>query len=115
MQNQAAKWLDIRRDKPDFLMMYGWGAMNATAIKEAIKAGFPMDKFVSIWWPGDNDAAAGGRRRQGLQGAQLARHRAPTIPPSPTSRSSSSTRARARPRPANSARSSTTTASTIRC
>jgi branched-chain amino acid transport system substrate-binding protein len=59
MQNQSAKWLDIRRDKPDFLVMYGWGAMNATAIKEAVKANFPMDKFVSIWWPGDADAASG--------------------------------------------------------
>ena len=51
MQNQSSKWLDIRRDKPDLLVMYGWGAMNPTAIKEAVKAEFPMDKFVSIWWP----------------------------------------------------------------
>ncbi len=67
MQNQSAQWLDIRRDKPDFVVMYGWGAMNPTAIKEAIKAGFPMDKFVSIWWPGDNDAAAGGDGAKGFK------------------------------------------------
>jgi branched-chain amino acid transport system substrate-binding protein len=36
MQNQSAQWLDIRRDKPDFVVMFGWGAMNATAVKEAI-------------------------------------------------------------------------------
>ena len=60
MQNQSSKWLDIRRDNPDLLVMYGWGAMNPTAIKEAVKAEFPMDKFVSIWWPNDPDAAAAG-------------------------------------------------------
>ncbi len=67
MQNQSAQWLDIRRDKLDFLVMYGWGAMNPTAIKEAVKAGFPMDKFVSIWWPNDTDAAAGGPGAKGFK------------------------------------------------
>ncbi len=67
MQNQSANWLDIRRDKPDFLVMYGWGAMNPTAVKEAVKAGFPMDKFVSIWWPNDSDAAAGGEGAKGFK------------------------------------------------
>src|SRR5271168_2630554 len=67
MQNQSAKWLDIRRDKVDFLVMYGWGAMNPTAIKEAVKADFPMDKFVSIWWPNDSDAAAAGPGAKGFK------------------------------------------------
>ena len=47
--------------------MYGWGAMNAAAIKEAVKANFPMDKFVSIWWPGDADAAASGDAAKGFK------------------------------------------------
>jgi branched-chain amino acid transport system substrate-binding protein len=67
MQNQSANWLDIRRDKPDFLVMYGWGAMNPTAIKEAVKAEFPMDKFVSIWWPNDADAASAGDGAKGFK------------------------------------------------
>ncbi len=67
MQNQSAKWLDVRRDKPDFLVMYGWGAMNSAAIKEAVKANFPMDKFVSIWWPGDADPAASGEAAKGFR------------------------------------------------
>src|SRR5271155_5382058 len=66
MQNQSSKWLDIRRDKPDFLVMYGWGAMNPTAIKEAVKAKFPMDKFISIWWTNDNDVAAAGEGGKGF-------------------------------------------------
>ena len=66
MQNQSSKWLDIRRDKLDFLVMYGWGAMNPTAIKEAVKAKFPMDKFISIWWTNDNDVAAAGEGGKGF-------------------------------------------------
>jgi branched-chain amino acid transport system substrate-binding protein len=67
MQNQSAQWLDIRRDKPDFMVMFGWGAMNATAVKEAIKAGYPMDKFVSIWWPGEADLASAGEAAKGFK------------------------------------------------
>ncbi len=66
MQNQSAQWLDIRRDKPDFLVLYGWGAMNPTAIKEAVKNEFPMDKLVSIWWPNDADAASAGDGAKGF-------------------------------------------------
>jgi branched-chain amino acid transport system substrate-binding protein len=67
MQNQSAQWLDIRRDKPDFVVMYGWGAMNATAVKEAIKSGYPMDKFVSIWWPGEADLLSSGDGAKGFK------------------------------------------------
>jgi branched-chain amino acid transport system substrate-binding protein len=67
MQNQSAQWLDIRRDKPDFVVMYGWGAMNATAVKEAVKSGYPMDKFVSIWWPGEADLVSAGDGAKGFK------------------------------------------------
>ena len=46
---------------------YGWGAMNPTAIKEAVKAEFPMDKFVSIWWPNDGDVASAGDGAKGFK------------------------------------------------
>ena len=67
MQNQSAQWLDIRRDKPDVLVIFGWGAMNPTAIKEAVKDEFPTDKFVSIWWPNDADAASAGDGAKGFK------------------------------------------------
>jgi branched-chain amino acid transport system substrate-binding protein len=55
MQNQAAQWLQIRRENPDFVIMWGWGAMNAGAITEAVKTRYPMDQFVGIWWAGHSD------------------------------------------------------------
>lgn len=68
MQNQSSQWLNIRRDRPDYMIMWGWGAMNPTAIKEAIKIRYPMDKFIGVWWSaGDDDAAAGGAAAAGYK------------------------------------------------
>jgi branched-chain amino acid transport system substrate-binding protein len=67
MQNQSAQWLAVRRDRPDYMIMFGWGALNPPAIKEATKINYPMDKFVSIWWPGEDDARAGGEEAKGFR------------------------------------------------
>jgi branched-chain amino acid transport system substrate-binding protein len=60
MQNQSSQWLGVRRDRPEYMVLFGWGAMNPTAIKEAIKVGFPMEKMLSIWWPSEEDARNAG-------------------------------------------------------
>ena len=52
MQNQSAQWLQIRRERPDYVVMWGWGAMNAGAITEAVKTKFPMENFLGVWWAG---------------------------------------------------------------
>jgi branched-chain amino acid transport system substrate-binding protein len=39
------------------MIMWGWGAMNPTAVKEASKISYPMDKFVGVWWSGGEDDA----------------------------------------------------------
>jgi len=68
MQNQSSQWLNIRRDRPDYMIMWGWGAMSPTAVKEATKIRYPMDKFYGVWWSGGNDdAAAGGDAAKGYR------------------------------------------------
>jgi branched-chain amino acid transport system substrate-binding protein len=67
MQNQSSQWLNVRRDKPDYMVMYGWGAMQPTAVKEAAKVSYPMDKFISIWWINEEDAASAGDASKGLK------------------------------------------------
>jgi len=57
MQNQTSLWLDVRRDRPDWIYLQGWGAMNPTAVKEAAKIGFPMNRLVGNWWSGNDDDA----------------------------------------------------------
>ena len=65
MQNQSSLWLSVRRDRPNWMVMWGWGAMNPTAVQEAAKNGFPEDHFIGIWWSGSEDdarpAGAGGK------------------------------------------------------
>jgi branched-chain amino acid transport system substrate-binding protein len=55
MQDQSAQWLAVRRDRPAWMIMWGWGAMNPTAVKRASESGFPLDKFIGIWWSGSED------------------------------------------------------------
>ena len=49
---QGAQWLQVRQIKPDWVILWGWGVMNPTAIKNAAKIGFPRDKLVGVWWSG---------------------------------------------------------------
>jgi branched-chain amino acid transport system substrate-binding protein len=49
---QKATWLQIRRDRPDYVLNWGWGVMNSTALKEAQATGFPRDKMYGVWWAG---------------------------------------------------------------
>src|SRR5215212_896755 len=66
MQNQSSLWLNVRRDRPDWIYMQGFGAMNPTAIKEAIKINYPMNKFIGNWWSGgDDDARPAGPQAKG--------------------------------------------------
>jgi branched-chain amino acid transport system substrate-binding protein len=66
MQNQSSLWLSVRRDKPDYMIMWGWGAMNPTAVQEAAKTGFPEDHFIGIWWSGsESDARPAGMAGKG--------------------------------------------------
>jgi branched-chain amino acid transport system substrate-binding protein len=55
MQDQSAQWLAVRRDRPAWMIMWGWGAMNPTAVKRAAENNFPLDKFIGIWWSGSED------------------------------------------------------------
>ncbi len=70
-QEQKATWLQIRRERPDWILMWGWGVMNQVAIKEAASIRFPMDHFIGVWWSGsENDVKPAGAAAKGyLSGA----------------------------------------------
>jgi branched-chain amino acid transport system substrate-binding protein len=66
MENQDSIWLDVRRDRPDWLYLQGWGAMNPAAVEEAAKNNFKMDHLVGVWWSGgDQDARPAGATGKG--------------------------------------------------
>lgn len=67
-QEQKSQWLQIRRERPDYVLMWGWGVMNPVAIQEAANIRFPMDKFIGIWWSGsENDVKPAGAAADGYK------------------------------------------------
>ncbi len=72
MQNQSSHWLQVRKERPDWMIMWGWGAMNPTAIKEAVKIRYPMEKFIGVWWSGGNvDVRPAGKTAKGYLSANF--------------------------------------------
>ncbi len=49
---QKAAWLQVRQARPDYVMLWGWGVMNSTALKEAQATGYPREKMYGVWWAG---------------------------------------------------------------
>jgi branched-chain amino acid transport system substrate-binding protein len=67
-QEQKSQWLQIRREKPDNVIMYGWGVMNAVAIQEATNIRYPMEQFIGIWWSGaEHDVIPAGMGADGYK------------------------------------------------
>ncbi|HEX4885290.1 MAG TPA: ABC transporter substrate-binding protein [Casimicrobiaceae bacterium] len=52
---QESQWLQIRQLRPDYVILWGWGVMNPTALKAAAKVGFPREKMVGVWWAGSEE------------------------------------------------------------
>ncbi|MGR3502189.1 ABC transporter substrate-binding protein [Pseudaestuariivita sp.] len=67
-QEQKAQWLQIRRERPDNVIMYGWGVMNQVAVQEAANIRYPMENFIGIWWSGsENDVLPAGDAADGYK------------------------------------------------
>jgi branched-chain amino acid transport system substrate-binding protein len=67
-QEQKSQWLQIRQQRPDYVIMYGWGVMNQVAIQEAANIRFPMEDFIGIWWSGsENDVKPVGAAADGYK------------------------------------------------
>jgi len=67
-QEQKSQWLQIRRERPDNVIMWGWGVMNQVAIQEAVNIRYPMDQFIGIWWSGsENDVRPAGEGADGYK------------------------------------------------
>src|SRR6056297_3557025 len=67
-QEQSGTWLQIRRQQPDYVVMWGWGVMNQVAIQEAASIRFPMDKFIGVWWSAsENDTLPAGAAADGYK------------------------------------------------
>ena len=51
--DQRTVWTQIaRQHRPDYVILWGWGVQNSTALREAAAAGFPADRMIGVWWAG---------------------------------------------------------------
>ncbi|MDX1653912.1 MAG: ABC transporter substrate-binding protein [Candidatus Competibacteraceae bacterium] len=69
---QQSQWLQIRREQPDWVILRGWGVMNPTALKQASRVRFPVDRIVGVWWSGaEEDVVPAGDASEGFIAAAL--------------------------------------------
>ncbi|GAA0305077.1 ABC transporter substrate-binding protein [Rhodovulum strictum] len=73
-QEQKSQWLQIRRERPDFVVMWGWGVMNQVAVQEAANIRFPMENFIGNWWSGaEHDVTPAGMAANGYKSLNMNR------------------------------------------
>jgi branched-chain amino acid transport system substrate-binding protein len=71
-QEQRTTWVQIRQQRPDFVVMWGWGVMNQVAIQEAANIRFPMENFIGNWWAGsENDVRPVGEAANGYKSLNM--------------------------------------------
>ncbi len=64
---QQAAWLEIRRLKPDWVILREWGVAPAVALKTAEKVGFPANRIVAVPFAGsEDDLTAAGDAAKGM-------------------------------------------------
>ena len=51
---QKSTWLQIRQQKPDYVLFWSAGVMTPAGIREAQASGYPREKMYAIWWAGSD-------------------------------------------------------------
>ena len=51
---QKSTWLQVRQQRPDYVLLWSAGVMTPTAVREAQATNFPREKIYSIWWAGSD-------------------------------------------------------------
>ncbi|HEU4923563.1 MAG TPA: ABC transporter substrate-binding protein [Burkholderiales bacterium] len=63
---QQSQWLQVRQIRPDWVVLWGWGVMNPTALKAAARTGYPRNRIVGVWWSGaEEDVLPAGNAAEG--------------------------------------------------
>lgn len=51
---QKSTWLQIRQQRPDYVLFWSAGVMTPAGIREAQATGYPREKIYAIWWAGSD-------------------------------------------------------------
>ncbi len=69
---QGAQWQEVRQSRADWVILWGFGVMNPTAMKAAAKVGFPRDHMIGSWWAGsEEDTVPAGDAAKGYLAATM--------------------------------------------
>jgi branched-chain amino acid transport system substrate-binding protein len=69
---QKSQWLQIRQQRPDYVLLWGWGVMNSTSVTEAGNVNYPRDKMIGVWWSGaEPDVIPAGDKAAGYKALML--------------------------------------------
>ncbi len=72
---QGAQWLKIRRLKPAYVFLRGWGVMNPVAMQTAVRNGYSVSRVIGNEWSNsDEDVIPAGKAANGYQAVTV--HRA---------------------------------------
>ena len=69
---QKSQWLQIRQQRPDYVLLWGWGVMNSAAVTEAGNVNYPRDHMLGVWWSGaEPDVLPAGDKAKGYKALML--------------------------------------------
>ena len=69
---QKSTWLQIRQQRPDYVLLWSAGVMTPAAIREAQATNYARDKIYAIWWAGsDHDVKDIGAGAKGYNAATI--------------------------------------------
>jgi branched-chain amino acid transport system substrate-binding protein len=69
---QKSTWLQIRQQRPDYVLFWSAGVMTPAGIREAQASGYPRDHMYAIWWAGsDHDVKDIGAGAKGYNAITL--------------------------------------------
>ena len=72
---QGAQWLKIRKIKPAYVFLRGWGVMNPVAMQTAVRNGYSVSNLIGNEWSNsDEDVIPAGKAAHGYQAVTV--HRA---------------------------------------
>jgi branched-chain amino acid transport system substrate-binding protein len=52
---QSSTWSAVRRFRPEWTILWGAGAMQSVALREALRNGLPMDRVASVIWMSETE------------------------------------------------------------
>ncbi len=52
---QSAQWTQVRRDRPDWVVLWGAGGGQSNSVREALRNGISPNKIVSVIWLSETD------------------------------------------------------------